>query len=39
VAKVKEWCGAMALEFEALQNQGTWSLGPLPKGKHAVGNK
>lgn len=31
VAKVKEWCGAMALEFEALQNKGTWFLDPLPK--------
>lgn len=35
--KLVEWREAMALEFDALQRQGTWTLVPLLPGKKVVG--
>ena len=34
-----EWTQAMKDEFQAKQTQQTWSLVPLPQGKHAIGCK
>ncbi|XXG59499.1 hypothetical protein AAC387_Pa04g1573 [Persea americana] len=34
--KSLEWREAMALEFDALHRQGTWTLVPLPSGRHSV---
>ena len=35
--KSLEWREAMALEFDALHRQGTWTLVPLRSGRHSVG--
>lgn len=37
--KHPEWQKAMQLELEALELNNTWSLVPLPKGKHTIGCK
>lgn len=34
-----EWRAAMALEFDALQCQGTWTLVPFKPGSNVVGCK
>ena len=34
-----EWDGAMDEEMNALDNNGTWELVPLPQGKKAIGCK
>uniref|UniRef100_A0A2N9IQM4 Integrase catalytic domain-containing protein n=1 Tax=Fagus sylvatica TaxID=28930 RepID=A0A2N9IQM4_FAGSY len=38
-SKHSQWCTAMDEEFQALQQQGTWSLVPLPATKNVVGCK
>lgn len=34
-----EWQEAMKLELQALEHNSTWSLQPLPSGKHIIGCK
>jgi hypothetical protein len=38
-SKSPAWRAAMNQEFDALLTQNTWSLCPLPAGRHAVRNK
>ncbi|PKU78985.1 Retrovirus-related Pol polyprotein from transposon TNT 1-94 [Dendrobium catenatum] len=38
-SKHSHWREAMSTEFLALQNQGTWSLVPLPSDKPVIGSK
>ena len=38
-SKHSKWCIAMDEEFQALQQQATWSLVPLPASKNVVGCK
>uniref|UniRef100_A0A2N9EEY0 Integrase catalytic domain-containing protein n=1 Tax=Fagus sylvatica TaxID=28930 RepID=A0A2N9EEY0_FAGSY len=38
-SKHSKWCTAMDEEFQALQQQATWSLVPLPVSKNVVGCK
>jgi transposase InsO family protein len=38
-SKHSQWCTAMDEEFQALQQQGTWFLVPLPATKNVVGCK
>jgi len=37
--KHQHWCDAMNIELQALEQNGTWSLVKLPKGKRAIGCK
>jgi len=34
-----EWRQAMGCEFDALMENGSWSLCPIPHNKHVVRNK
>ena len=38
-SKHSKWCTAMDEEFQALQQQATWTLVPLPNSKNVVGCK
>jgi len=39
VAEGEKWCIAMDQELQALEDNGTWKIMELPKGRHVIGYK